>query len=171
MNARVTRLLCAALAAGWLLGASAAEALQFKPLLAKDAHALLNGPRAHVLIVEIWSLDCSYCHENTARIVQWRRAHKLPVDVIMISMDSPDQADTLARALAPLARDPKVGLAHVAQYVNAEVMPERLRAALDPGWQGETPRTLFIGPDGARRASSGLLTPQALDAAFAPILH
>jgi hypothetical protein len=97
MNARVTRLLCAALAAGWLLGASAAEALQFKPLLAKDAHALLNGPRAHVLIVEIWSLDCSYCHENTARIVQWRRAHKLPVDVIMISMDSPDQADTLAR--------------------------------------------------------------------------
>jgi hypothetical protein len=73
--------------------------------------------------------------------------------------------------LAPLARDPKVGLAHVAQYVNAEAMPERLRAALDPGWQGETPRTLFIGPDGARRASSGLLTPQALDAAFAPILH
>lgn len=51
----------------------------------------------------------------------------------------------------------------VAQYANAEPMPERLRAALDAGWRGEMPRTVWIGRDGAREARSGLLTADVLD--------
>ncbi|WP_439893853.1 hypothetical protein ACS7SF_19830 (plasmid) [Ralstonia sp. 25C] len=147
--------------------AQAAGALQFQPLRARDVPALLQTPHARPLIVEIWSLECSYCRENIARIAQWRRSAKQNVDVVMVSMDSPDQADMLNRALAPLARDSKIGLARVPQYANAEDMPERLRAALDPGWQGEMPRTIILRPDGKRHASSGLLTPQALDAALA----
>ena len=84
----------------------------------------------------------------------------------MVAMDGLEQAEMLNRALAPLARDSKIGLAHVPQYANAEDIPERLRAALDPGWQGEMPRTIILRPDGKRHASSGLLTPQALDAAL-----
>ncbi len=146
--------------------AHAAGALQFRPLHARDVPALLQTPHARPLIVEIWSLDCSYCRENIARIAQWRRSARQNVDVVMVSMDSPDQAEMLNRALAPLARDSKIGLARVPQYANAEDMPERLRAALDPGWQGEMPRTIILRPDGKRHASSGLLTPQALDAAL-----
>ncbi|PLT17360.1 MULTISPECIES: hypothetical protein [Ralstonia] len=144
----------------------AAEALQFRPLHARDVPALLQTPQARPRIVEIWSLDCSYCRENIARIAQWRRAAGRNVDVVMVAMDGPEQAEMLNRALAPLARDSKIGLAHVPQYANAEDIPERLRAALDPGWQGEMPRTIILRPDGKRHASSGLLTPQALDAAL-----
>ncbi len=42
-------------------------------------------------------------------------------------------------------------------------MPERLRAALDAGWRGEMPRTVWIVRDGAREARSGLLTADVLD--------
>jgi len=146
--------------------AQAAGALQFQPLRARDVPALLQTPHARPLIVEIWSLECSYCRENIARIAQWRRTAKHDVDVVMVSMDGPDQAEMLNRALAPLARDGKIGIARVPQYANAEDMPERLRAALDPGWQGEMPRTIILRPDGKRHASSGLLTPQALDTAL-----
>ena len=51
----------------------------------------------------------------------------------------------------------------VAQYANAEPMPERLRAVLDMGWLGEMPRTVWIGRDGTREARSGLLTADVLD--------
>ncbi|WP_112188289.1 redoxin domain-containing protein [Ralstonia sp. GX3-BWBA] len=146
--------------------AQAAGALQFQPLRARDVPALLQTPHARPLIVEIWSLECSYCRENIARIAQWRRTAKQDVDVVMVSMDGPDQAEMLNRALAPLARDGKIGITRVPQYANAEDMPERLRAALDPGWQGEMPRTIILRPDGKRHASSGLLTLQALDTAL-----
>ncbi|MBZ4170933.1 redoxin domain-containing protein, partial [Escherichia fergusonii] len=81
----------------------AAETLQFQPLHARDVPALLQTPQARPLIVEIWSLDCSYCRENIARIAQWRRTAKKNVDVVMVSMDGPEQAEMLNRALAPLA--------------------------------------------------------------------
>lgn len=147
--------------------AQAAEALHFQPLHARDVPALLQTPRARPLIVEIWSLDCSYCRENIGRIAQWRHTAKQNVDVVMVAMDGPEQADMMNRALAPLARDSKIGLARMPQYANAEAMPERMRAALDPGWQGEMPRTIILRADGTRHASSGLLTPETLDAALA----
>lgn len=147
--------------------AQAAEALHFQPLRASDVPALLQAPRARPLIVELWSLDCSYCRENIARIAQWRRFIRQDVDVVMVAMDGPEQAEMLNRALAPMARDGKIGLARMPLYANAEAMPERLRAALDPGWQGEMPRTIILRADGTRHASSGLLTPQTLDAALA----
>ena len=167
MSRRWTSLVMGVALSAAAFAVQAAGALQFRPLHARDVPALLQTPHARPLIVEIWSLECSYCRENIVRIAQWRRSAKQNVDVVMVSMDGPDQADMLTRALAPLARDSKIGLARVPQYANAEDMPERLRAALDPGWQGEMPRTIILRPDGKRHASSGLLTPQALDNALA----
>lgn len=149
-----------------VIAAHAAGALRFQPLLARDVPALLQTAHARPLVVEIWSLECSYCRDNIARIAQWRQSAKQQVDVVMVAMDGPEQAEMLNRALAPLARDSKIGLTRMPQYANAEAMPERLRAALDPGWQGELPRTIILRPDGKRHASSGLLTPQALEAAL-----
>ncbi|AXV89056.1 hypothetical protein CJO78_22555 (plasmid) [Ralstonia solanacearum] len=148
------------------MAAHADGALRFQPRHASDVKALLRALRPHPLIVELWALDCSDGRENIARIAQWRRASRQRVDVVMVAMDGPEQAAMLNRALAPLVRDARIGLAHVPQYANAEAMPERLRAALDPGWQGELPRTLILRTDGRRHASSGLLTPQTLDAAL-----
>ncbi len=65
---------------------------------------------------------------------------------------------SMSAALARMNLPPQV-----AQYANAEPMPERLRAVLDVGWPGEMPRTVWIGRNGAREARSGLLTAGMLD--------
>ncbi|MCA7928859.1 hypothetical protein LGM45_07445 [Burkholderia cepacia] len=77
----------------------------------------------------------------------------------MVAMDVyDDNGPASSRALAQMHLPPQV-----AQYANAEPMPERLRAALDAGWRGEMLRTVWIGRDGAREARSGLLTADVLD--------
>ncbi len=77
----------------------------------------------------------------------------------MVATDAyDDNGAAISHALAQMKLPPQV-----AQYANAEPMPERLRAALDAGWRGEMPRTVWIGCDGAREARSGLLTADVLE--------
>ncbi|AIO25657.1 hypothetical protein [Burkholderia cepacia] len=80
------------------------------------------------------------------------------MQLAMVAMDVyDDNGVAISRALA------QMHLPQVVQYANAEPMPERLSAALDAGWRGEMPRTVWIGRDGAREARSGLLTADVLD--------
>ncbi|MBN3766732.1 TlpA family protein disulfide reductase [Burkholderia sp. Ac-20365] len=145
--------------AACLLAAAQAQAADLKPLRAADVDAVLAGSQGKPQIVEIWSLDCSYCRENTARIVEWQKKHR-GVRLTMIAMDPiDDNAQALSQVLATLPLAPQTAL-----YANAEAIPEKLRRALDPNWHGEMPRTLLIDAHGARQASSGLLQPAALDA-------
>ncbi|WP_431207329.1 hypothetical protein [Burkholderia cepacia] len=81
------------------------------------------------------------------------------VQLAMVAMDAyDDNGAAISRALVQMNLPPQV-----AQYANAEPMPERLRAALDAGWRGGMSRTVWIGRDGAREARSGLLTADVLD--------
>lgn len=154
--------LCAALGPLGALRAfagPAAHVAQLQPLKAADVPHLMSEAKGQPLIVEIWSLDCGYCRENTAHVVDWLRSHR-GVRVAMVAMDGfDDNAESLSQALASMPVTPQI-----AQYANAEAIPERLRAALDPGWRGEMPRMLLIDAQGRRRASSGLIQPGALDA-------
>lgn len=130
-----------------------------QPLRATDVASLYASGSGAPLVVEVWSLDCGYCRENAAHLVEWQRRH-LQVRVALVALDSLDEhGQELAGALEQMKLP-----AAVRQYANAEPMPERLRAALDPRWRGELPRTLWIGEDGTRRAKSGLLAPAVLDA-------
>ena len=136
-----------------------AQAVDLKPLRAPDVDAVLAASQGRPQIVEIWSLDCSYCRENTALIVEWQKTHR-DVRLTMIAMDSiDDNAAALSQVLATLPLPPQTVL-----YANAEAIPEKLRRALDPDWHGEMPRTLLIDARGTRQASSGLLRPATLDA-------
>ncbi|RQS69812.1 TlpA family protein disulfide reductase [Burkholderia sp. Bp8963] len=149
------RLILLASVAFWCVSASAG-ALQ--PLSAADVARLFDTARERPLAIEIWSLDCGYCRENAAHLVAWQRRHP-DVQVAMIAMDAYDEnGAAIEQALAQMSLPP-----HVAQYANADAMPERLRAALDAGWRGEMPRTLWLGRDGGRDARSGLLTTDVLD--------
>ncbi|GAB7525769.1 thioredoxin domain-containing protein [Paraburkholderia sp. 2C] len=135
-----------------------AAAVELQPLVAADVARVLAAETGKAQIVEIWSLDCSYCRENVARIAQWQQKHR-DVRVTMIAMDSlDDNAAALAQALATMQLPPQV-----AQYANAEAIPEKLRRALDPDWRGELPRTVLIDARGTRQSHSGLLAPRVLD--------
>ncbi|MEM5345127.1 TlpA family protein disulfide reductase [Paraburkholderia azotifigens] len=136
-----------------------AHAGDLKPLRAAEVEAVLSASQGKPQIVEIWSLDCSYCRENTARVAEWQKKHR-DVRLTMIAMDPiDDNAAALSQVLASLPLPPQTAL-----YANVEAMPEKLRRALDANWHGEMPRTLLIDGHGARQASSGLLQPAALDA-------
>ncbi|WP_175690044.1 TlpA disulfide reductase family protein [Burkholderia anthina] len=149
---RLIALLCAVLAS------VPAWAGELQPLHAADVAKLYASAHERPLAVEIWSLDCGYCRENAAHLVAWQRRHP-DVQLAMVAMDAyDDNGAAIAQALAQMNLPPQV-----AQYANAEPMPERLRAALDAGWRGEMPRTVWIGRDGARDARSGLLTTDVLD--------
>ncbi|UVE55040.1 TlpA disulfide reductase family protein [Burkholderia sp. EMB26] len=129
-----------------------------QPLRAADVARLYAAARERPLAVEIWSLDCGYCRENAAHLVAWQRRHP-DVQLAMVAMDAyDDNGAAIAQALAQMNLPPQV-----AQYANAEPMPERLRTALDAGWRGEMPRTVWIGREGVRDARSGLLTADVLD--------
>lgn len=143
----------------YVLAFSNAFAVDLKPLRAPDVEAVLAASQGKPQIVEIWSLDCSYCRENTARIVEWQKQHR-DVRLTMIAMDPiDDNAAALSQVLASLALPPGTAF-----YANAEAIPEKLRRALDPNWRGEMPRTLLIDAHGMRQASSGMLQPAMLDA-------
>ncbi|ABC38008.1 TlpA disulfide reductase family protein [Burkholderia thailandensis] len=130
-----------------------------QPLRASDVASLYASGSGAPLVVEVWSLDCGYCRENAAHLVEWQRRHP-QVRIALVALDSLDErGQEIAGALMQMKLP-----ATVRQYANAEPMPERLRAALDPAWRGELPRTLWIGADGTRRAKSGLLAPDVLDA-------
>jgi len=139
--------------------AVAAHAGSLEPLRAADVNALFAAPQGKPQIVEIWSLDCSYCRANAARIVEWQKRHR-DVRLTMIAMDPiDDNAAALSQVLASLPLPPQTAL-----YANAEAIPDKLRRALDPNWHGEMPRTLLIDAHGTRQATSGLLQPAVLDA-------
>lgn len=145
-------------ALGALLASVPAWAGELQPLRAAEVATLYASAHERPLAVEIWSLDCGYCRENVAHLVAWQRRHP-DVRLAMVALDAyDDSAAALAHALAQMNLPPQV-----AQYANAEPMPERLRAALDAGWRGEMPRTVWIGRDGVRDARSGLLTSDVLD--------
>ncbi|AOI56916.1 TlpA disulfide reductase family protein [Burkholderia diffusa] len=143
---------------GALLASVPAWAGELQPLRAAEVGQLYATAHERPVVVEIWSLDCGYCRENAAHLVAWQRRHP-DVRLAMVSMDAiDDNGAAIAQALAQMNLPPQV-----AQYANAEPMPERLRAALDERWRGEMPRTVWIGRDGAREARSGLLTADVLD--------
>jgi thiol-disulfide isomerase/thioredoxin len=138
---------------------SPVHAANLQPLVAADVGRVLAADAGRAQIVEIWSLDCSYCRENVARIAQWQQKHR-DVRVTMIAMDSlDDNAEALAQALGTMQVPSQVAL-----YANAEAIPEKLRRALDADWHGELPRTVLIDAHGARQSHSGLLAPGVLDA-------
>ncbi|WP_175967068.1 TlpA family protein disulfide reductase [Burkholderia sp. BCC0322] len=122
---------------------------------AADVARLYAAAHERPLAVEIWSLDCGYCRENAAHPVAWQRRHP-DVQLAMVAYD--DNGAAISHALTQMKLPPQV-----AQYANAEPMPARLRAALDAGWRGEMPRTVWIGRDGACEARSGLLTADVLE--------
>jgi len=77
-------------------------------------------------------------------------------ELVLIAVDPIEEAATLSKLQAQL------GAQSFKSYASNEPMLERFRYAIDSTWGGEMPRTLFIGTDGARYATSGLINSELL---------
>ncbi len=100
------------------------------------------------VIVHLWGLTCAPC---LAEMPKWGRlAREVPKGALLFietEQISPSRLHSIVSA---------AGLLRAEHWVFSPVANEdRLRFEIDPEWQGELPRTLFITADGAIHGVSG----------------
>lgn len=139
--------------------------LLFTPLaLARDIEsfelnsfaAIQNRHPGSSLLIVVWSVECSHCKQDLARIARRLRARP-DLRVELIATDPPALRDAVRSTLD------KLGLAGAPSWQFGLTPAPRLRAAIDPDWFGELPRSYLMGPDGTRMGISGRLPEAALD--------
>lgn len=139
--------LCVIGAAGNAVAADATHG--FTTLERADARALV-APVSHKTptLLKLWSLDCVYCKKNLAVFAEMVKADPR-LRLITLAVEQPLPEHT--RILDGLG----VGAGRYAYGADA---PEALAYAIDPGWGGELPRTLFFDGRGGVVAVSGVVT-------------
>lgn len=136
----------------WLALPLCAHAATPTPLTAGEVPALLQPPAHGVRILALWSLDCAYCEPNMQALARLQRAHPREIELVTVATD-----DVAAYAAAVAQRLHAAGLDALPARAYAAAAPERINYLIDPGWGGETPRTLAIRADGSRLGISGEL--------------
>ena len=122
-------------------------ALAMQPLTLASLPQLQSqfAGKRHALI--FWSLSCVPCHQELEALSQLPSAKTLPISLI-----NTDGQAQQAEAKAFLAR---FGLQSLDNWVFADAIPERLRAAFDSNWYGELPRSYVVDAKGVRLGHSG----------------
>lgn len=142
----------------WLLGcaglactAARAAPSAHNPTRLLDAEAFARLRAAHQgrpWIVHLWGLTCGPCMEELPR---WgtllRQQPDLPLVLIQADATPPGAADAMLR---------KSGLARAERWAVAEPLDEFGRAAIDPSWMGELPRTQLHAADGTHFVIRGV---------------
>ena len=135
--------------------ATTANAGQVQPLAPADVTQLLVPPIHGVKIIELWALDCAYCETNL-RAVATLASSRSDVQAVAVATDDIVHAEALATRLRT------AGAADIPARAYAGASRQRMDYLIDPGWGGETPRTLVIHADGSHHAASGELTRERL---------
>lgn len=143
------------LAAGMPARPASAATEALRPFGVNSLSEILAARAGRPVIVSFWSISCTHCPSELKALGALRRRHPA-LDIVLVATDTPADAPELIE----VAR--RHGLGGVEQWVFADPVPERLRAAIDRRWYGELPRTHFY--DAAHRvsASSGVVSRQRL---------
>lgn len=130
------------------VSAQAAEPKAFNADSLKQIEARHAGKP---FILVLWSANwCGYCIEELDMLGRLAKTEKrLPL--VLVSVDSPEDGAAIRQTLS------KAGLAHFESWVFDDAVPERLRAAIDPSWMGELPRTYLYDKRHRRQAAAGKL--------------
>lgn len=128
--------------------ASAAELARFDSgSLAKIEARYAGKP----FILSMWSVNwCGHCIEELTLLGKLAKTDKhLPL--VLVSVDSPEDSVVIQKTLH------KLGLAQAEAWVFDDPIPERLRASIDPSWQGDLPRSYLYDKAHQRQAVAGVL--------------
>ena len=155
---RAARGLClAAVASVALLAPAAYGAPEPKPFAPGSLKAIQAARGGHPFVLAFWSLSCTYCHEEFALFGELLKKYPA-LDIVLVATDTPAESEALVDTLG------RYGLEGVESWVFADESAERLRYEVDPKWGGELPRTYFYASDHGRRAQSGRLDRERLEA-------
>jgi len=150
-------LLLAAVTAAALLGPAASGAQELKPFAPGSLKEIQAARAGRPFVLAFWSLTCTYCHEEFALFSALRKKYPA-LDIVLVATDTPAESEALSDTLR------HYGLEGVESWVFADEFAERLRYDVDPKWGGELPRTYFYASDHGRRAQSGRLDRERLEA-------
>lgn len=129
-----------------LFAATALGAEPIRPLDRKSAKQLTDPAQyTQPAIVALWSTDCPHCKKNLALFARLAKEDRR---LRLLTVATEPVWDGLA---APLNQFGGQG----EHYAYGDDAPEAVAYALDPGWRGELPRTLFFDGHGGRQAVSG----------------
>lgn len=109
-------------------------------------------------ILGMWSANwCGSCIEDLTMLGRLAKSEKhLPL--VLVAVDGPEYTEAITKTLR------RLGLDGVEAWVFDDPIPERLRQSVDPGWQGELPRTYLYDRAHRRQAVSGVLDQSGLKA-------
>ena len=103
---------------------------------------ILRSHAGRPTIVHFWGVTCGPCKIELPMLGEFMKHHPA-VDVVTISADLvPDLPDATRSMLE------KSGLSPAENWIFGDGFVERLRFEIDPGWQGDIPRTMLISQDG-----------------------
>jgi thiol-disulfide isomerase/thioredoxin len=94
-------------------------------------------------LVHFWGVTCGPCKVELPLLGQFMKQHP-GIDVVTISADLAPNLPAATQSMLDNA-----GLSTAENFVFNDGYAERLRFEIDPSWQGDIPRTLLIGRDGA----------------------
>lgn len=138
------RLIVAALSSALLLASAFASdaPAELKPFGRGSWAGLLRAHAGRPTLVHFWGVTCGPCKEELPLLGTFMRDHA-DIDVVMISADLVPDLPAATKAMLQ-----KSGLAGAENWIFSEGFVERLRFEIDPGWQGDIPRTLLVARNG-----------------------
>jgi thiol-disulfide isomerase/thioredoxin len=137
------QLLAGVFLVAFLVSAPASEAPpQLKPFGRGSWQEVLRSHAGRATIVHFWGVTCGPCKVELPLLGAFMKDHS-GIDVVTISADLvPDLPDATQSMLE------KSGLSSAENWIFSDGFVERLRFEIDPGWQGDIPRTMLISREG-----------------------
>jgi thiol-disulfide isomerase/thioredoxin len=137
------QLLAGAIFLALLVSAPASEMQpQLKPFGRGSWQDMLRSHAGRPTIAHFWGVTCGPCKVELPLLGAFMKDHP-GVDVVTISADLvPDLSAATQSMLA------KSGLSSAENWIFNDGFVERLRFEIDPGWQGDIPRTMLISREG-----------------------
>src|ERR1700755_1515600 len=147
----------------FLISAPASEApQQMKPCERGSGNDILRSHAVRPTIVHFWGVTCGPCKVELPLLGEFMKIHSA-IDMVTVSADLvPDLSGATRSSLA------KSGLQSAENWIFSDGFVERLRFEIDPGWQGDIPRTMLISRDGQITTIEGSAEMTELEKWFKP---
>jgi len=126
----------------FLISAPASEAPQLKPFGRGSWNDILRSHAGRPTIVHFWGVTCGPCKVELPLLGEFMKVHPA-IDMVTVSADLVPDLPVATRSM--LANS---GLQSAENWIFSDGFVERLRFEIDPGWQGDIPRTMLISREG-----------------------
>jgi thiol-disulfide isomerase/thioredoxin len=140
----------------FMLAAASSQAQELKPFERGSKKAILAAHQGEPFILALWSLDCTYCHDDLEMLGKLQTRHQ-GLKIVLVATDTPTQSKEILSAIKDFH------LQRAEPWVFADQFTERLRNEVDPQWYGEMPRLYFFDAAGKSTAVSGKIEQKQIE--------